>query len=203
MLYPQIVPKAIDKIFLSYTWRRTVSGQEVFLTFDDGPHLSITPWVLEQLRKYNFKATFFCVGDNVNKYPEIYAQILNEGHRVGNHTYNHLKGWKTECDEYITNIAKCRALVNSNLFRPPYGRITKSQTQLLHKEYEIIMWSLLTGDFYPNLNVAKALKILTKKTIPGHIVVFHDSLKAEKNLRALLPNYLSFLNAENYKSVVL
>lgn len=172
--------------------------KEIFLTFDDGPHPEITPWVLSLLEKYGFKATFFCVGDNVRKYPETYQQIIAAGHRTGNHTFNHLKGWKTSLDEYISNVQECRELVDSNLMRPPYGRITKAQTSRLIREYEIIMWTLLSGDFYHGLDCAKAIDKMIRKTSAGQIVVFHDSVKAERNLKEILPPYLEFLSRESY-----
>lgn len=203
MLYPQVIPPAIDKIFSHYTWRKKVDEKTVYLTFDDGPHPEITSWVLQQLKEHNYKATFFCVGDNVQKYPDTYRQILAEGHKTGNHTFNHLKGWKTPIREYVGNINQCRELVDSRLFRPPYGRITTAQTQVLKDGYEIIMWTLLSGDFYPTLNLPKALEKLKKKTEAGQIIVFHDSVKAEQNLRFLLPAYLKFLDENGFRAEAL
>ena len=172
---------------------------KIYLTFDDGPHPVITPWVLDLLKQYNWKATFFCVGNNVQKYPETYQQIINEGHAVGNHTFNHLKGTATPSENYIQNIAECANLVKSNLFRPPYGRITREQSAVIKDQYQIIMWSLLSGDFDKNLDPEKALQKLNKLSKAGLIVVFHDSEKAEKNLRIILPRYLDYLCQNNFK----
>ncbi len=138
------------------------------------------------------------MGDNVRKFPETYQQILDEGHHTGNHTMHHLKGWNTNDDTYFNNVAECAGYVKSNLLRPPYGRIKSSQINALKKDYQIIMWSLLSCDFEKNLNTDKALAGLKKNTRPGSIIVFHDSVKAEKNLKTLLPLYLQFLNENGF-----
>jgi peptidoglycan/xylan/chitin deacetylase (PgdA/CDA1 family) len=180
-------------------WKMPPSDHKVYLTFDDGPHPDITPWVLKVLNDYGWKATFFCVGDNVEKYPDLFKQIIAEGHQVGNHTFNHLSGWKTPTNNYLDNIKKCASLVESNLFRPPYGRIRKKQSAQVAKSYKIVMWSMITGDYEANLRPQKVLQKLQLKTKAGDIVVFHDSLKAKENLHALLPDYLAYLNQHQFK----
>lgn len=150
--------------------------------------------------KYEFKATFFCIGDNVRKYPETYNEILNRGHQTGNHTFNHLRGFETNNKTYFENTEQCAELVKSNLFRPPHGHLKPSQVNYLKKHYKIIMWSLLAEDWNPKLNANWKLERLKKLTKPGDIVVFHDSEKANKNLKFLLPQYFKFLSDNNFKS---
>ncbi len=198
MLWYQSIPAWFQNFFPRFLWQKPGLHKTVYLTFDDGPHPEITPWVLEQLDRYNIKATFFCVGDNVRKYPETYRMILEKGHQTGNHTMNHLKGWKTPAQTYIENVDACRAYVDSRLFRPPYGRISRKQAKALENQYSIVMWSLLACDFEKHLNRENALDGLIRKTRNGDIVVFHDSVKAEENLRFLLPQYLQFLNRESF-----
>lgn len=175
----------------------------VYLTFDDGPHPDATPQVLDILETYNSKATFFCIGDNVQKHPHIFEQVLAAGHVVGNHTFNHLNGFKTSLHRYMENTRKCSELVKSNLFRPPYGRITRSQVKAIKKQYTPVMWTILTGDYSPNLNCDAALRVICRKTKPGSIIVFHDSVKAAANARNLLPRYLEFLKNSGYQCKVL
>lgn len=191
-------PSLIQKFFPAYTWRVKTSKRNVFLTFDDGPIPEVTPWVLDLLDQYDAKATFFCVGDNVRKYPELLDRILDEGHSVGNHTQNHLNGWKTDTLEYVDNIHHCNTYVDSNLFRPPYGRITKQQAQQIGSQYEIVMWDVLTGDFDKRQSKETCLKKAIKHTTPGSVVVFHDSLKAKDTLEYVLPRYLESLKLEGY-----
>lgn len=199
MLWYQSVPDWFAKLFPGLTWSLPGhSGKDVYLTFDDGPHPEISKWVLDTLDQFQMKATFFLVGDNVNKYPETYNLILSKGHRCGNHTMHHLKGWNTATESYIHDVEACRLHVDSDLFRPPYGRMTKGQRKYLSTRYKIIMWSLLSCDFNKKLNSEKALKGLIKKTINGSVVVFHDSVKAEKNLKYILPRYLEFLKSEGF-----
>lgn len=187
-------PKWLRKLFPSFVWSIPTEEKVLYLTFDDGPIPVVTEYVLEELEKYNAKATFFCVGDNVRKHPEIFEKVLAAGHAVGNHTFNHLHGWTTSRDMYVDNVAECAALVSSNLFRPPFGRIKKSQRKALASQYKIIKWSILTWDFLPNLDKDYALKTAVKKTKRGDIIVFHDSLKAEANLRYMLPHWLTYFS---------
>jgi len=160
----------------------------LYLTFDDGPHPEITPFVLAQLAKYKAKGTFFCVGDNVRKYPEVYRQILSEGHRTGNHTFHHLNGWKNKTQEYLNDAALAKQRIDSPLFRPPYGRIRYAQAKRLAAAgFEVIYWSLLSGDFDINLSPQSCLKNVSEKMRPGDIIVFHDSEKAWDRLSFVLP----------------
>ena len=179
-------------------WRVPTSCREVFLTFDDGPVPEVTPLVLEILKKYNVKATFFCVGDNVQKYPEVYKQLLEEGHTTGNHTFHHVKAWKTEHHSYLSEVEQCSRLVKSNLFRPPYGQINRKLTRKLNKNYKIIMWSVITGDYDKNLSGEQCLDNAVKYTRPGSIIVFHDSLKAFERLEYALPLFIEFCKKEGY-----
>ncbi len=180
------------------TWKIPAEENEIFLTFDDGPHPAITPFVLYCLRQYNAKATFFCIGKNVQKYQQVYRQILNEGHTTGNHTYNHLNGWKTNDAEYIKDTTLAKKYIESNLFRPPYGRISKSQIQQLKPLFKIIMWDVLSGDFDVNLSPQKCLKNVTTYTVPGSVIVFHDSEKAFPRLQYALPKALQFFTEKGF-----
>ncbi|MEO8794622.1 MAG: polysaccharide deacetylase family protein [Daejeonella sp.] len=183
-------------------WHKNRKEKCIYLTFDDGPIPVVTPWVLKILKEFNVKATFFCIGDNVQKHTEIYNQIKTEGHSIGNHTFNHLKGWKTTDNIYLENFGHCEKLVKSNLFRPPYGRIKKSQIaklKLLNPEIEIIMWDVLSGDFDVNLSPEGCLKNVLKYTRNGSIIVFHDSLKAYNRLEYALPQAIKLLKEKGYK----
>lgn len=173
-------PEIFKKLYPSLMWDISVEEKEIFLTFDDGPHPLITPKVLDILDKHNAKAVFFCVGDNVRKYPGTYLQILERGHKTGIHTFNHLNGWKTKNKAYLQNIEKSAKYINSDLFRPPYGRISPTQIKILKKKYKIIMWSVLTRDYDSAISEQQCFEIAVNKTFSGSIVVFHDSEKAEK-----------------------
>lgn len=179
-------------------WSVKTDKKEVFLTFDDGPIPVVTPWVVETLGKYNAKATFFCVGDNVKKNQDVYKLILDKGHKIGNHTMNHLNGWTNFNKTYFENIEKCDNLIHSNLFRPPYGKIKPTQINYLKKKYKIIMWDVLTKDYDESLAGEDCFEKVHKNCKPGSIVVFHDSLKAEKRLRIALPKTLDYLSKEGY-----
>lgn len=179
-------------------WSVKTDKKEVFLTFDDGPIPVVTPWVVETLEKYNAKATFFCVGDNVKKNQDVYQLILDKGHKIGNHTMNHLNGWTNFNKTYFENIEKCDNLIHSNLFRPPYGKIKPTQINYLKKKYKIIMWDVLTKDYDESLAGEDCFEKVHKNCKPGSIVVFHDSLKAEKRLRIALPKTLDYLSKEGY-----
>lgn len=192
-------PWWLKKLYSPYlTWSIPTTGKEVFLTFDDGPHPTITPFVLECLEQYNAKATFFCIGKNVKQYNEVYQRVIAGGHKVGNHTNNHLNGWKTEPELYIENIRKAGEEITSRLFRPPYGRIRRSQVTQLIPEFKIIMWDVLSGDFDTGLSPEKCLRNVVTNVSPGSVIVFHDSEKAFPRLQYTLPRALQFLASEGY-----
>ncbi|KHJ36936.1 peptidoglycan-N-acetylglucosamine deacetylase [Pedobacter glucosidilyticus] len=183
-------------------WNKSRDKKIIYLTFDDGPIPIVTPFVLEILKKFNAKATFFCIGDNINKHQDIFFQLKADGHAIGNHTYNHLNGWKSNNKKYLDNIIKCQELTQTNLFRPPYGRIKKSQIKNLEskfKNHKIIMWDVLSGDFDTQLAPEKCLKNVCKNAINGSIVVFHDSLKAFDRLKYTLPKALEFWQSKGYE----
>jgi peptidoglycan/xylan/chitin deacetylase (PgdA/CDA1 family) len=185
------------------TWRRDTSSKVIYLTFDDGPVPEVTPLVLDLLDKFNLKATFFCVGDNVQKYPELYKEILRRGHKTGNHTFNHLKGFNVSTDEYVANVEKASEYIDSDLFRPPYGRIKRKQRKILELEYEIIMWDLLTFDYNHKLEKETIFKRVKRQSRNGSIVVFHDSIKAKNNMLSVLPLAIEFWNSHGYTFGVL
>ena len=174
----------------------------VYVTFDDGPHPEITPFVLAELKKINAKATFFCIGKNVEKYPEIYNQILEEGHAVGNHTQNHKNGWNTSNVVYFRDVLSASNKINSNLFRPPYGRIKYSQgtgIQKLLPNVKIVMWDVLSGDFDVEITPEECLSNVTENTRAGSIIVFHDSEKAFERLEFTLPKFLAHCKEQNWE----
>jgi len=179
-------------------WRVPTNSREVFLTFDDGPVPEVTPLVLEILRKYNIKATFFCVGENVKKYPEVYDLLAKDGHSTGNHTYHHVKAWKTDFNVYLSEVEQCSKLVKSNLFRPPHGQINRKIARQLRKDYRIIMWSALSGDYDKNLSGDQCLANAKKYTRPGSVIVFHDSLKARERMEYALPLYIEYCLEQGY-----
>jgi peptidoglycan/xylan/chitin deacetylase (PgdA/CDA1 family) len=195
--------RIIKWIFPNYVWNIPNDEQKVFLTFDDGPTPEITEWVLEQLKKYNAKATFFCIGNNIEKYPEIFQKTIAEGHAIGNHTFNHLNGWKTSTEEYIENAKLYETqnpkLVTRNLFRPPYGKIKHSQSKILRKlGYKIIMWDVLSRDYDQSISATQCLENVLSNIETGSIIVFHDSVKAEHNLKYVLPKTLEFLKEKGF-----
>ncbi|MGE5383452.1 MAG: polysaccharide deacetylase family protein [Omnitrophica WOR_2 bacterium] len=172
---------------------------KLYLTFDDGPIPEVTPQVLEILKRYNAKATFFCVGDNVRKYPQVYDLILKDGHSTGNHTYSHLKGIKTDNQQYFKDIEKCRELVHSDLLRPPYGKIGYHQVKVLEKNYKIIMWSVLTGDYDHKLTKEEVLDNAINHCKDGSIIVFHDSIKAYDRMIYALPALLEHCSLKGFR----
>jgi peptidoglycan/xylan/chitin deacetylase (PgdA/CDA1 family) len=191
----------IGKTFLpQLTWRRKVDEKIVYLTFDDGPHPTITPWVMDELDNVGAKGTFFVVGDNAVKYPAIVSEIKARNQKLANHTQHHTKGWKVSKDAYLQEVQwGNESIGGGNLFRPPYGQINFKAIKSLKRNYEIIMWDILTKDYLPRLNTKSAQKRIQKATRPGSIVVFHDSEKAVNNLKILLPEYLQFLKQEGYQ----
>jgi len=192
-------PAFVTKLMFNSTWRLPVDEKIIYLTFDDGPIPETTPQVLRLLDQYNAKATFFCVGENVEKYPDLFMDIKNKRHSVGNHTYNHLKGWSTPNFVYIRNVEKADALIHSSLFRAPYGKITYSQRLILNKKYNLIMWDVLSGDYDQKISNQHCLQNVLNYTRNGSVVVFHDSIKAKKNMLHALPKTLEHFSELGYK----
>ncbi|CAM1334205.1 polysaccharide deacetylase family protein [Tenacibaculum aestuariivivum] len=201
-------PGIFRKIFCKYTWSFIVDKKEIYLTFDDGPVPVVTEFVLDELKKYNAKATFFCIGDNIKKNPDIFCRILKEGHSIGNHTNNHLNGWKTSTAAYVENTLLCessmvdfkyKVVCESKLFRPPYGKLKRSQAkQLLKRGYKIIMWTVLSADFDKSITKEKCLHNVINNVKNGSIVVFHDSIKASGKLYYTLPRFLEEFSKKGY-----
>jgi peptidoglycan/xylan/chitin deacetylase (PgdA/CDA1 family) len=195
--------RIIKWIFPNYVWDIPNDANKVFLTFDDGPTQEITEWVLEQLKLHNAQATFFCIGNNIEKYPEIFQKTIAEGHAIGNHTFDHLNGWKTTTEDYIENVKLYETqnpkLVTRNLFRPPYGKIKHSQSKILRKlGYKIIMWDVLSRDYDQRISSTQCLENVLSNIETGSIIVFHDSVKAEHNLKYVLPKTLEFLKEKGF-----
>ena len=183
-------PSIIRKLFPGLVWTIPNEENKVFLTFDDGPDPEVTPWILDKLAEYNAKATFFCLGKNVEKYPDLFERIKKEGHAVGNHTYSHLDGWKTRNKDYFRDVERADKLIGSNLFRPPYGRIKPSQIKLLKERYKIVMWDVLSGDSDQYTIPDKSVRLVNKLSKGGSIVVFHDKSRISMKLKELLPGIL-------------
>jgi len=195
-------PWLVKKLYPQLIWDIQPAGRCIYLTFDDGPIPIVTPFVLNILRQYDAKATFFCIGDNVRKHPDVFEQVKNAGHSIGNHTHNHLKGWNTDDKTYLDNFLEADKLIHSNLFRPPYGRMKRSQVKLLKEakpDLDIIMWNVLSGDFDVNLSPEKCLDNVIKHTGNGDIVLFHDSLKAKERMEYVLPRAMEIWSGKGYE----
>ena len=186
-------------LFPGVIWRIPSDKKCVYLTFDDGPIPEITPWVLDTLDRYGIKATFFCVGDNVRKYPEVYQMILDRGHRVGNHTFNNIYGIRFWTKNYVANVQKAAELIKSNLFRPPHGHMRFPQVLMLRSSYKIIMWDNVTRDYSPHMTPNGVLNVVKNYTRNGSIIVFHDSLKSEVNMKGALPRAIEWLQQNGYE----
>jgi len=213
-LTPIKTPFVVKKMFPNYVWDITSTVKTIYLTFDDGPTPEITNWTLNTLKEHNAVATFFCIGNNIEKYPDVFKNILDNGHCIGNHTQNHVKGWQTKTKDYFENIELCESVLKSqvtkssivnrkslvsNLFRPPYGQITPKQGRtLIKQDYKIIMWDVLSFDWDQAVSPERCLKNVISKAKSGSIVVFHDSVKASKNMTYALPKVLEFFNREGY-----
>lgn len=189
----------LEWIFPRYLWKVNTDKKVIYLTFDDGPIPEVTPWVLRQLEAFQAKATFFCVGDNIRKHTDTFRSILDAGHKVGNHTFHHINGWKTPTPEYLEDILQFDQLYQTSLFRPPYGRIKRSQADSLLPSRQIVMWSVLTRDYDSSYHEESCLKNAIKRTKPGAIVLLHDSLKAWKNMSYVLPRYLKYFSEQGYR----
>ena len=197
-MYLVRTPTFVKCLFPNVLWNIESEEKKIFLTFDDGPIPEVTPWVLDQLDQYNAKATFFCVGDNIRKNPEVFKSVVENGHAVGSHTFNHLNGWETDNLEYFLNVKAAAQLSHSILFRPPYGKLKPKQAQFLHKHYQVVMWDVLSGDFDPNLTNEQVYKNVVNNAADGSIVVFHDSLKALDHLEYTLPRVLEYFAEKGY-----
>ena len=194
-------PRLLKKMYPSLVWDMPTDSKQIYLSFDDGPIPEVTPFVLDTLKRYEALATFFCIGDNVRKHPDIFEQVVNAGHKIGNHTYNHLNGWRTDTSEYIDNISLCNDYTKTELFRPPYGRILPSQIKGIKRAYpncKIIMWDILSADFDQSIDANKCFENVTSCAEPGSIIVFHDSLKAFPRLKDALPRALEYWKKEGY-----
>ncbi len=217
-MYTVRPPFFLKWIYPKLLWNKSSTEKIVYLTFDDGPIPNVTEFVLNTLKNFQIKATFFCIGDNIQKHPEIFELIKKAGHAVGNHTFNHLKGWDTNDETYIANFWKCQALTNTNLFRPPYGRIKKSQIRELakswqlkandkvkpeHIQQQIVMWDVLSGDFDAGISGEQCYQNVIRNTRNGSIIVFHDSLKAWDRLEYALPKTIAFLKEKGFRFEVL
>jgi peptidoglycan/xylan/chitin deacetylase (PgdA/CDA1 family) len=225
MFYTIKTPWLFKKIiYPSLMWEKPTYEKILYLTFDDGPHPVATPFVLDQLKQYNAKATFFCIGKNVTEHQDLYRRILDEGHKAGNHTFNHLNGWKTNYKTYLKNILEAAKYIDSNLFRPPYGRITKLQARLLQEsgaeklmtankkndneglssftihqsQFTIVMWTILSGDFDEKISPERCLQNVKLYSKPGDIIVFHDSSKAWERMSFALPKVLEHFSKQGF-----
>lgn len=211
MFYLFKTPHLVQKFFSSYLWKKDTLQKSIYLTFDDGPTPEVTVWILKTLKEYKAKASFFCIGKNIEANPNLMENIQKEGHTIGNHTYSHLNGWKTSFKSYTADVLKAKQRLNEYIgiekelfFRPAYGKITKKQANRLQKEgYTIVMWDVLSGDFDTNLAPDKSLQIVLKHLKPGSILVFHDSVKAKETLEFVLPKTLAFCKKEGYDFLAL
>lgn len=200
-MYFHRTPVWLKTVFPGITWEVKTTAKEIYLTFDDGPVPEATPWVLDQLADYNGKATFFMVGDNISKNPQLFNRVVQQGHTVANHTFNHWQGWYRPTKKYLANVAAGEKALGSSsvkLFRPPHGQLRWRQYRQLKKNYRIVMWDVLSGDFDPGLPAAECLRQSIKKTRPGTIIVFHDSVKTIATLKFVLPKYLAHFATMGY-----
>jgi len=190
--------KIATSLFPYTVWRIPNSEGKVYITFDDGPNPETTPFILETLKQFNAKATFFCIGKNVERNPELYNRLISEGHSIGNHTYSHLKGWKTKNREYFEDVDLAAQYIDSKLFRPPYGRVKLSQIRKLRHDYRLIFWSVLSQDYVETITPEKCLSNVIPHVNSGDIIVFHDSLKAFPRMSYALPKVLEFLQKNGF-----
>jgi len=193
------LPGFITSLYKDAVWRFSEKEPVIYLTFDDGPIPEITPWVLDILRKEDIRGTFFCVGENVLKYPEVYQQILNEGHSVGNHTFNHWQGLKNNDQDFFRNIEKAAGYIDSDLFRPPHGWMRYSQYLYLKKQFRIIMWDVISCDYEVRISPEKVFKNITDFIRPGSVITFHDSIKAKHNLKKTLLPAIRWMKKNGYR----
>ncbi|HYE56756.1 MAG TPA: polysaccharide deacetylase family protein [Chitinophagaceae bacterium] len=202
MYYFVKTPWYLKKVYRHLLWDIPNRENVMYLTFDDGPHPTATPFVLDQLKKYNARATFFCVGRNVQEHPALYRRLMDEGHSIGNHTHNHVNGWQVSDDVYFNDIIEARKYIDSSLFRPPYGRITMFQARHLRQsslKFKVVMWDVVSGDFDTTITPEKCTSNVLKHSGSGSIVVFHDSEKAFPNLKQALPATLEHFSVKGYR----
>lgn len=202
---PITTPKVVKSLFPNLTWDVPTKSKDIYLTFDDGPTPKITNWVLETLKQYNAKATFFCIGKNIEKHPDIFQNILNQEHAIGNHTYNHTKGWKTKTKSYLDDVILCEDVLKAQnfkskqLFRPPYGKITPKQIKKLQEQgYKIVMWNVLAVDWDNSITKETCLNNVINHATSGSIIVLHDSVKASKNMTYVLPKVLEYFTEKGF-----
>ena len=193
------VPEILKSVIKNVVWRINPAKKVIYLTFDDGPNSRVTPLVLDILDRFEVKATFFCVGENVSRFPDVFDEVKRRGHTVGNHTFNHLKGFEYSTDDYVRNVKKASEFIDSRLFRPPHGQIKPSQIKALKDDYLIIMWDFITYDYDKRIEPENIIAEVKKRSRNGSIVVFHDSLKAEKNVLQVLPEALRFWKENGYE----
>lgn len=196
-------PVLVRKISSRMVWRIPTDEKIIFLTFDDGPMPGMTDWILDELDRFNAKGTFFCVGENVKKHPDLYQEIINRGHHTGNHTFQHRNSFKTSIVEFVKDVYRARKVIDSRLLRPPYGRIRPLAARILVPRFRIVLWDVLSMDYDQELEPKMVLYNVVSKVRPGSIVVFHDNVKAEKNLRFVLPHVLDHFSRQGYKFVPL
>lgn len=192
-------PQFVRRLYPKAWWRMDPTEKAVYLTFDDGPIPEVTPWVLDLLDKYGIKATFFMVGDNVRKYPQVFLDVQERGHRLGNHTFNHIQGFRTYSWDYWYNTEQASRLIHSNLFRPPHGHMRLVQYNLLHRTYQLVMWDVVTRDYSTRLNGEQVFENVKRYTRNGSIITFHDSLRAEKNMKYALPRSIEWILEQGYE----
>ena len=200
-MYLARTPAIARALYGSRLWRMPAEddgGKSIHLTFDDGPIPDVTPWVLEQLRAHQAKATFFCIGKNIEANPDVFARVQADGHTIGNHTWDHCNGRHTSLADYVASVQRCQPLTGSSLFRPPYGRLTRDQARALNNDFTIVMWSVLSGDFDVRIDAERCTRNVLKHTEAGSIVVFHDSVKAWPRLRETLPKVLEHFSGLGY-----
>lgn len=197
-MFIEQVPQIFRNLYPKALWRMDPDEKAVYLTFDDGPIPGITPWVVDLLGRYGIKATFFLVGDNVRKHPQEYKYVVNNGHKIGNHTFNHLKGVFTDTERYVENVEQTDRLIHSNLFRPPHGLLNHRLYKKLCKRYKLVMWDLVTRDYSYRMTGEDVLANVKKYTRNGSIITFHDSLRAEDNLKYALPRAIEWLMEQGY-----
>lgn len=198
-MYLNHTPSLVQRFLPDCTWRVETTEKLLYLTFDDGPIPEVTPWVLDILESYDAKASFFCVGENVMKHPDIFEELKNRGHSIGSHTYNHLSGWNTPNASFLKNIRKASQLTGSKLFRPPYGRISPAQIKILRNHYQIVMWDVLSGDFDEKIDEETCYQNVINNAREGSIIVFHDSIKSIHKLQYALPKVLDYYTQLGYR----